>query len=125
MIELQVLGPPQVVRDGVNVKLQRKPLALLTYLTLADPPGVRRRDTLLGIFWPDHDQGRARTALRQPLYTLRITLLGKDGEPIDRVEKRIGLRAVELDTTDRNIERARYLRRHLNRENGADGAEKN
>ena len=31
----------------------------------------------------------------------------------------------ELSTTDRNIERARYLRRHLNKENGADGAEKN
>jgi protein arginine kinase len=30
----------------------------------------------------------------------------------------------ELDTADRNIERARYLRRHLNREKG-DGAEKN
>ncbi len=35
------------------------------------------------------------------------------------------LSGVELDTTDRNIERARYLRHHLNRENGADGAEKN
>jgi protein arginine kinase len=30
----------------------------------------------------------------------------------------------ELDTADRNIERARYLRRHLNKEKG-DGAEKN
>jgi protein arginine kinase len=28
------------------------------------------------------------------------------------------LRGVELDTADRNIERARYLRRHLNREDG-------
>ncbi|NQU21013.1 MAG: protein arginine kinase [Candidatus Nealsonbacteria bacterium] len=31
----------------------------------------------------------------------------------------------ELDTADRNIERARYLRKHLNRENGAGNAEKN
>ncbi len=31
----------------------------------------------------------------------------------------------ELDTADRNIERARYLRKHLNRENDNDGAEKN
>jgi protein arginine kinase len=31
----------------------------------------------------------------------------------------------QLDTTDRNIERARYLRSHLNKENGSDGAEKN
>jgi protein arginine kinase len=28
------------------------------------------------------------------------------------------LRGVELDTADRNIERARYLRRHLNKEDG-------
>jgi len=31
----------------------------------------------------------------------------------------------QLGSADRNIERARYLRRHLNRENGADKAEKN
>lgn len=36
----------------------------------------------------------------QPLYTLRITLEDKNGQPIDRVEKRIGLRTAELATTD-------------------------
>ena len=36
------------------------------------------------------------------------------------------LRGVELDTADRNIERARYLRRHLNKEeNGRGTSEKN
>ncbi len=30
------------------------------------------------------------------------------------------LRGIELDTADRNIERARYLRRHLNHDNGND-----
>lgn len=34
------------------------------------------------------------------------------------------LRGVELDTADRNIERARYLRRHLNKDDG-DGSGKN
>ncbi len=34
------------------------------------------------------------------------------------------LRGVELDTADRNIERARYLRRHLNKDNG-DGESAN
>ena len=34
------------------------------------------------------------------------------------------LRGMELDTADRNIERARYLRRHLNKDDG-DGAGKN
>ena len=31
------------------------------------------------------------------------------------------LRGIELSTEDRNIERARYLRRHLNKNNGEDG----
>jgi protein arginine kinase len=35
------------------------------------------------------------------------------------------LSGVELDTADRNIERARYLRNHLNKEDGAGGAHHN
>jgi len=35
------------------------------------------------------------------------------------------LSGTELDTADRNIERARYLRRHLNKENGAGASDKN
>jgi len=35
------------------------------------------------------------------------------------------IRGSELDTTDRNIERARYLRRHLSKEDGENGAENN
>jgi protein arginine kinase len=35
------------------------------------------------------------------------------------------LRGMELDTADRNIERALYLQRHLRRRSGDDGAEKN
>ena len=35
------------------------------------------------------------------------------------------LSGAELDTADRNIERARFLRRHLNKEKGDDGAEQN
>ena len=35
------------------------------------------------------------------------------------------LRGIELDTADRNIERAHYLQRHLLRKSGENGAEKN
>lgn len=35
------------------------------------------------------------------------------------------LRGVELDTADRNIERARYLRRHLNKEDGRENGNQN
>ena len=74
VIELRVLGNPQVTRDGVDVTLQRKQLAVLTYLTLADAGRIVKRDTLLGVFWPECDQTKARGALRQPLYNLRREL---------------------------------------------------
>jgi len=51
--------------------LQPKRLALLVYLTLASPRGFHRRDTLVGLFWPESDEERARHALRQALHTLR------------------------------------------------------
>ena len=35
------------------------------------------------------------------------------------------LSGLELDPDDRNVARARYLREHLNKENGAEGAGKN
>jgi protein arginine kinase len=35
------------------------------------------------------------------------------------------LRGSELDTADRNIERARFLRRHLSGADGNNGGEKN
>ena len=52
---------------------------------------------------------------------LLLWLSGEQSKPLlplplrERLQK---LRGVELDTADRNIERARYLRRHLNKDNG-------
>ena len=74
MIELRVLGDPQVTRDGASVVLQRKRLALLAYLALAGPGRFVQRDTLLGVFWPDLDQSGARATLRQALHALRLAL---------------------------------------------------
>ena len=51
-----------------------KRIALLSYLALARPRGFHRRDTLIGIFWPEVDQRHARAALRQALHFLRQTL---------------------------------------------------
>jgi Tol biopolymer transport system component/DNA-binding SARP family transcriptional activator len=51
-----------------------KRLALLSYLAAASPHGFHRRDTLLGLFWPESDQKRARGALRQTVRHLRSDL---------------------------------------------------
>jgi adenylate cyclase len=52
---------------------QRRRIALLAVLAAAGSPG-RSRDQLLGLFWPDVDQSRARHSLEQLLYSLRNTL---------------------------------------------------
>lgn len=73
MIEIETLGTPGVRRDGEPVSLPTKQLAVLLYLALA-PNRALRRDTLLAVFWPESDDGRARAALRQTLRGLRRQL---------------------------------------------------
>ncbi|MEJ2312145.1 MAG: BTAD domain-containing putative transcriptional regulator [Gemmatimonadales bacterium] len=76
MIRLSLLGSLDLrAGDGrqmLSVLAQPKRVALLAYLA-ADRDFVRR-DTLLGLFWPESDEERARHALRQSLYTLRRSL---------------------------------------------------
>ena len=54
-----------------GVLAQPKRLALLAYLAAAEPAGPQRRDTLLGLFWPELDQDRARNNLSQAVHFLR------------------------------------------------------
>ena len=54
-----------------------KLVALLAYLAVATPRGVHRRDSIVGLLWPELNQERARAALRHSLYRLR-GFLGPD-----------------------------------------------
>jgi DNA-binding SARP family transcriptional activator len=81
MIELRVLGPISLKRaDGSTVGsviAQPKRLALAAYLAAPPPHGGRcfhRKDSLIGLFWPELDQQRARASLRNALYFLRSAL---------------------------------------------------
>jgi DNA-binding SARP family transcriptional activator len=78
MIELRTLGPVGLHdRDGREIEAvlrQPKRLALLVYLAVARPRGFHRRDTLLGLFWPELGESRARNALGQALHGLRSEL---------------------------------------------------
>ena len=78
MIRLSLLGPTTCL-DPSGADLERvvrspKRLALLSYLAVAPPRGFHRRDTLLGLFWPESDQRHARGALRQAVRHLRNDL---------------------------------------------------
>ncbi|MBA3407193.1 MAG: SARP family transcriptional regulator, partial [Solirubrobacterales bacterium] len=65
-VEVMLLGPPRVERDGVAVAFDtRKALALLAHLALVERP--RPRDVLAELLWPEYDTEHARGALRRTL----------------------------------------------------------
>src|SRR3989454_6836871 len=75
VIELRLFGGLTLRRDDGreldSILTQPKRVALLTFLAAATPYRLHRRDTLLGLFWPELDQEHARAALRQALHGLR------------------------------------------------------
>jgi len=78
MIHLRTLGALDLRgsdgRELRSVLAQPKRVALLCYLALATPRGSHRRDTLLALFWPEHDAEHARNSLSQSVHVLRRTL---------------------------------------------------
>ncbi len=94
-LALQLLGPPRLTRGGRPVEFaRRKALALLAYLAVEGRP--QSREALAALFWPDHDQARARANLRTCLSSLARTLkcgaLAVEGETI-----RLAPGAMEID----------------------------
>ena len=75
MVHLRLLGAVELTRaDGREASVvvaQPKRVALLAYLGAARPHGFHRRDTLLGLFWPELDETHARRALNRAVYFLR------------------------------------------------------
>ncbi len=80
LFELRTLGSvhlrgPDGTVDALAGRSKR--LALLVYLAAARPAGPRRREQLLGVFWPDASPEHGRGALRQSLQFL-VRTLGPD-----------------------------------------------
>lgn len=57
-----------------SVLTQRKRLAVFVYLALAKPRGFHQRDRLLGLFWAELEEDRARNALNKAVHHLRVSL---------------------------------------------------
>ena len=77
-LELFLLGGVDLrgAPDGADKLLaQSKAVALLAYLALSPGGRFQRRDTLVGLLWPDLDQPRARADLRKTVHITR-TFLG-------------------------------------------------
>ncbi|MDX1520318.1 MAG: AAA family ATPase, partial [Anaerolineae bacterium] len=78
LLTIRLLGPPQVLYQGRPLKFRsRKVLALLIYLVVEE--GQHQRDKLADLFWPESDQQRGRTALRNTLTRLRQALAAVGG----------------------------------------------
>src|SRR3954466_15306590 len=89
-------------REFRAVLQQPKRLGLLAYLAVASPRRFHRRDTLLGLFWPELDQDHARAALRRALYFLRAQLgpevvAGRGDDEVGVPEEALWCDAAELD----------------------------
>jgi DNA-binding SARP family transcriptional activator len=101
-LEISLIGPPRVARDGQPVSFDtRKAMALLAHLALAERP--RSRDALCELLWPGRDPAHARGALRRTLSTMR----GAVGEgAIDTTGDSI---ALVRETLALDVERFREL----------------
>src|SRR6476469_1859087 len=100
MYTLQMLGGIDLSNaegDQLDSVLRRpKALALLAYLAMPTPGKWHRRDSVLGVFWPDLDQLKARTSLRSALHTLRREL--DEGTIQTRGDDEISLNADRVAT---------------------------
>lgn len=94
MIELRLLGSIQLVdHDGNEVRAvlaQPRRLMLLAHLAIRSRHGAERRDSLLGMFWPESDAGHARAALRNAIHFLRHALGAEVVHSRGREELRVG-----------------------------------
>ena len=87
-LEISLLGPPRVARDGGPVSFDtRKATALLAHLALSERP--RSREALCALLWPDRDPEHARGALRRTLSALRKAV---GEEWVDTVADSVALR---------------------------------
>jgi TolB-like protein/DNA-binding SARP family transcriptional activator len=80
MLRIITLGACFLERDGVRLEAasaHRKGMALLALLAASGERGVSR-DTAMALLWPDSDEERARTSLRQLVHSLRTQLHAPD-----------------------------------------------
>lgn len=99
MIVVRALGPVDVQVDGAAAPadlLWKKNLALLVYLARS-PKRARTREHLVGMFWGDKSEDKARRSLNEALRELR-RYTGNGSLKSDNTQVRLTADAVELDT---------------------------
>ncbi len=94
-INVQLLGAPQIERDGKPVTVNtRKAIALIAYLVITAQP--HSRESLVALLWPELDHRRGRAALRTTLSALKKAL-GGTGLIVEREAIGLDLAFIECD----------------------------
>ncbi len=122
MIRFQTLGTLEVTMDGAEAPSQllwKKNIALLLYLARS-PKRRCTREQLIGLLWPDKDDGAARQSVREAIRVLR-QYVGEDrlkatGDVVQlldgAVERSDSMRATSSVRTGRLAGPARWTRCH-------------
>lgn len=108
MPRLLTLGRFELASETASpepISIQPKRLALLAYLAAASPSGavMHRRDTLLGLFWPELPQDDARRALRHALHHLRKAV-GPEAI-LTRTDDQVGIDPALIESDRADFER--------------------
>lgn len=100
-LEVGVLGPLRVIRDGQAIPLlpSRKTRALLAYLAVQGRP--QRRERLCEMFWDVPDDPRG--SLRWSLSKIRQVLKHGDADPIEAQRDTVLLRTDDIDLDCRKL----------------------
>lgn len=97
-LDIRLLGPPEVLVDGVPLVVDtRKAVAILALLGAEGRAFAR--DELAAMLWPDADEPAAHGALRRTLSTLRAATSG-DTVVVDRTRVALAPTGVRVDIAE-------------------------
>src|SRR5436853_7342227 len=101
-LAISVLGNVSVAFGGPQIRIKtRKSRALIAYLALADGR-QETRERLVGLFWSESDENKARASLRQSLHELREAFLqaGYDGMQTEKLVIDLDRERLDVDLWD-------------------------
>gem|GEM_PF-5540916 len=113
MVEINLLGTPEIIRDGVPVVIRRnKAIGLIAYL--ADTGRRPRREEIADLLWPEQDTAHAKGALRTTIAEMRA-VLGTDvlGIDADQLFLEVGAYSLDVLVFRAALENAQTLERKL------------
>src|SRR5262245_57863950 len=101
-LQIAVIGNAAVTFRGESVTIRsRKSLALLAYIALSESR-QETRERLVGLFWSETEEERARASLRQTLRDLRRCFadVGYQGLQTEKLSIELDPRSIAVDFWD-------------------------